>query len=166
MFRLIYPLPLYDIAVFMVLSVVIWTVLMRMGNRLSERGVRIVNAVLAAAAVAVITEFTLFGRAKDDYGVILVPFHSFIEAREQKEIYRTMLMNVFLFTPFGLFTPFAVKRDRRKSVLITVVSAFVLSAAVEFIQFSLSTGRCETDDVLCNTLGAFIGSLSYLFFTL
>ena len=46
-------------------------------------------------------------------------------------------------------------------MFITIVFAFLLSFTVEFLQYYYHLGRAETDDVICNTLGAAIGTLSY-----
>lgn len=94
---------------------------------------------------------------------ILIPFHSLIEAQTQPEKYREMLMNVFLFVPFGLTTPNALSRLKQSwPIVIAVVSTFVLSTSIEFAQYYFHLGRCEVDDVLMNTLGAVLGASSYI----
>lgn len=71
-----------------------------------------------------------------------------------------MLMNVFLFVPFGLTAPNVLSRLKRLwPVIFTVVSAFILSVAIEFTQYYFHLGRCEMDDVIMNTLGAAIGTV-------
>ena len=70
-------------------------------------------------------------------------------------------MNVFLFFPLGLTLPYALPERWRKKVFITIAFAFLLSFTVEFLQYYYQLGRAETDDVICNTLGVAIGTLSY-----
>ena len=75
-----------------------------------------------------------------------------------------MLMNVFLFFPLGMAcaNAFSDKMKMRRRVILTVAIGFALSTAVEYIQYRFSLGMAETDDVICNTLGAFVGSLSVI----
>ena len=114
---------------------------------------------------------TLHHRLPGERELILMPFHSFVEARSQREMYREMLMNVFLFVPLGVTMPFAlhknsltVRSQRRKIILFTIAFALILSVVIESIQFFFALGRAETDDVLCNTLGTALGTLSFLLF--
>lgn len=60
------------------------------------------------------------------------------------------LQNIAFFIPFGVLLP--VKKW--KAVLITVV---IFSAAIEIVQYLGGYGLAESDDVICNTLGAMIG---------
>ena len=93
--------------------------------------------------------------------LVLLPFHSFLEAQEEPEVYRSMLMNALLFLPLGLTLPFALPERVRRKILITILFAAVFSLAIEITQLILRMGRCETDDVLMNTFGAALGTLSY-----
>ncbi len=138
---------------------VFWTVLM-----LCLRG-RLKRAVCIGAAVAslaVIFALTVVKRSSGEHGLILIPFYSFVEAQAQPEMYRSMLMNVCLFLPLGLSLPLALPGKIRHRVLVTILCALVVSVLVEGVQLVLSLGRCETDDVIMNVLGAAIGSLSFL----
>ena len=73
-------------------------------------------------------------------------------------------MNVFLFFPLGLTLSNALPSKWRCSrrIAFTTLVGFVLSASIEFTQYRFSLGLAETDDVICNTLGAFVGSTSLL----
>jgi glycopeptide antibiotics resistance protein len=76
-----------------------------------------------------------------------------------------MQMNIFLFIPFGLSTPFALPERLRHKVLLTVPAGMVISACVEACQYFFSLGHCETDDVIMNTIGAFAGATAFLIYT-
>ena len=117
--------------------------------------------MVSVGVIFAIFVVTLLSRSSETVELILTPFHSFIEAKTQPEIYRSMLMNVFLFFPFGLTLPFALPEKWNRKALLTIVLALVLSFTIEFLQFHYHLGRAETDDVICNTLGATIGTLSY-----
>ena len=119
------------------------------------------NLMVSVCMIFAILTVTLLSRNSEGVELILTPFHSFIEAKTQPEIYRSMLMNVFLFFPLGLTLPFALPEKWNRNALLTVLFAFTLSFVIEFLQFHYYIGRAEVDDVICNTLGAAIGTLSY-----
>ena len=85
-------------------------------------------------------------------------------ARQQPEIYREMLMNVFLFFPLGLTLSNALPRKwhRWLRIILTTLIGCALSAGIEYAQYRYALGLAETDDVICNTLGAFLGAASLL----
>ena len=122
---------------------------------------KIINIFGGIIIGVVILMTTLSSRSNSVAELILVPLHSFLEAKTQPEIYRSMLMNVFLFFPLGLTLPFALPEKWNRKALLTIAFAFILSFVIEFLQFHYHLGRAETDDVICNTLGAAIGTLSY-----
>lgn len=147
-------------------AVLIWAVAMYLLNKKSSKSVRIINSVLSVIFVLAIIFITVIRKTTDKSEIILMPFNSFTEAKEQVEMYREMLMNVFLFVPLGLSLPFALKKRKINSALKTVIFACLMSVVIEIIQAIFSLGRCETDDVICNTFGAAIGSLSFVLFNL
>lgn len=116
------------------------------------------NILISALIIFVVVFITLINRGKQVYEPILIPFYTFIRAKEQKEYLRSMLMNIYLYEPLGLFLPFVFKKGQIwKSVLI----AFLLSVFIEAMQYFLSAGLTEIDDVLSNTLGAFLGTTAF-----
>lgn len=93
----------------------------------------------------------------------LVPFSSWINyfKGNNEEFLRTNIFNMLLFLPFGA-SLYAVRYTRssfKSSLIITSVSAMLLSVLVEFGQWFLQCGEVETDDVIHNVLGAVIGAL-------
>lgn len=119
------------------------------------------NIVLSVCGIVVILYTTILKRQVTEREIILIPFYSFYEAIGQPEFYRSMLMNVFLFVPIGLTVPFVLLDKVHKQVSRSVLFGFGLSIGIEVIQFAFCLGRAEVDDVICNTLGTFIGSLSF-----
>lgn len=99
----IYVQPLHRIVLFAVLLVFVWGTVGRRAYK--ERWWGCFNAVVFVGITAAILYMTLYIRSEGDHEVILTPFQSFIEAKEQPEAYRSMLMNVFLFVPLGLSLP-------------------------------------------------------------
>lgn len=122
------------------------------------------NFVLFCAAVIAILYATILTRTPGNYELILTPFAALSAARQQPELYRAMLMNVFLFFPLGLTLSNALPRKwhRWGRIAFTTLIGCILSAGIEYAQYHCALGLAETDDVICNTLGAFIGSTSLL----
>lgn len=123
---------------------------------------RIIGTVLAVIAAAGILYVTVFARGESGAGADFIPFSSFERAKIQPEMYRSMLMNVFLFVPLGLSLPFVFGGGTGKRILLTVLVGLLLSMTVEAIQYFGNLGIAETDDVICNTVGTAIGSCAYL----
>ena len=123
---------------------------------------RIIGAVLAAIAAAGILYVTVFARGESGAGADFIPFSSFERAKIQPEMYRSMLMNVFLFVPLGLALPFIFGGSTGKRILLTILVGLLLSVTVEAIQYFVHLGMAETDDMICNTVGTAIGSCAYL----
>ena len=146
----------------MLLSLLLlWPVLCQ---RVGERRRVLLNTALACAAAFIILYATILTRTPGVPAVILTPFAALSAARQQPELYREMLMNIFLFFPLGLTLSNALPRKwhRWLRIILTTLVGCILSAGIEYAQYRYALGLAETDDVICNTLGAFIGSTSLL----
>ena len=146
----------------MLLSLLLlWPVLCQ---RVGERRRVLLNTALACAAAFIILYATILTRTPGVPEAILTPFAALTAARVQPELYREMLMNVFLFFPLGLTLSNALPRKwhRWLRIILTTLVGCALSAGIEYAQYRYALGLAETDDVICNTLGAFIGSTSLL----
>lgn len=159
LFLMIYRQPLHRIIIFIILIVWLWGYL---GNSFREKSWwKLLNVSVFAGTVVAICFSTLYSRGESTGEIFLIPFHSFIEAKKEPELYRSMLMNVFLFVPLGLSFPFTISKQKH-SVVITVIFAFLFSVGIEAIQYYYKLGMCETDDVIMNTLGALIGAFGWI----
>lgn len=158
LFWRIYVQPLSAILLEMLLLPIIWVAM--------EKKVRdplrwkLLNAVVFLGIVAAILFTTVLSRGENPQEPSWIPLYTFVEAQLQPELYRTMLMNVFLFQPIGLALPNLLPK-KAHPVAVTVVFAMLLSIGVEAAQFHYQLGRCEIDDVIMNTLGAAIGAAAY-----
>ena len=161
MFQSIYSKPLSNIILAIVIAIVAWGYLR---TKVQLRRWTMANFVLFCAAVIAILYATILNRTPGNYELILTPFATFTAARQQPELYRAMLMNVFLFFPLGLTLSNALpqKWHRWGRIILTTLVGCALSAGIEYAQYRCALGLAETDDVICNTLGAFIGSTSLL----
>ena len=161
MLHFIYTRPLIVIILFMVLAFIVWGgSSAHMDARRWRRG----NLILAIFAAAAILYATILTRSEGSTGLILTPFATFTAARQQPELYREMLMNVFLFFPLGLTLSNALpqKWHRWGRIILTTLIGCALSAGIEYAQYRYALGMAEADDVICNTLGAFLGAASLL----
>ena len=161
MMRQLYAMPLPMVAVLMLAILLLWTALCQ---HFKGRIRTFSNVVLACAATLIILYTTLLSRTPGTYAVVLTPFAALAAARQQPELYREMLMNVFLFFPLGLTLSNALPRTwhRWLRIALTTLTGCVLSAGIEYAQYRFALGMAETDDVICNTLGAFVGASSLL----
>ena len=157
----IYTLPLRIVILLMLILMVTWAII----NPIFRKKKRIaINAFIFCLSTVSILYTTILTRAPGDYELILTPFSTFTAARQQPELYREMLMNVFLFFPLGLTLSNALpqKWHRWGRIALTTLVGCILSAGIEYAQYRYALGMAEVDDVICNTLGAFVGSTSLL----
>lgn len=161
MMRHIYALPLHMVIILMLALLIVWAMLSLHKNQKKRT---IINLVLCSITALTILYATILTRTPGDYKPILTPFATFTAAQQQPELYREMLMNVFLFFPLGLTLSNALpqKWHRWGRIILTTLIGCILSAGIEYAQYRCALGLAETDDVICNTLGAFIGSTSLL----
>lgn len=175
LFFLIYAMPLHRAILLMAAALLLWTVL-NTGLKNYRKQLRYVNLALFLASLAAVFFLTTYRGPVTYAELILEPFHFLEEAKAQPEIYRSMLMNVLLFFPFGLFLPYVLAggssdtpEEKQKHYLLRPVKhpvrwalllALLCSVLVEVIQYSFSLGRAETDDVIMNFLGTALGTLS------
>ena len=121
-------------------------------------------ALLLLAWLVVIAAATLADRIPGSATVQpqLLPFHSYrtVFLGGSRELFRSNFMNVALFFPAGLLACELLPRHwtcRRRLVCVVLLFALV-SAGIEFFQYCFAFGQVETDDVIHNTLGAFVGA--------
>ena len=161
MFQSIYSKPLLSIVLSIAIAVVVWGYLR---TKVLRRRWTIANLVLSCVVVIAILYATILTRTPGDYQIIPAPFATFTAALQQPELYREMLMNIFLFFPLGLTLSNALpqKWHRWLRIALTTLIGCILSAGIEYAQYRYALGMAEVDDVICNTMGAFIGSTSLL----
>ena len=151
----------WTVCILLLSLLLLWPMLCQ---RVGERRRVLFNTALACAAVFIILYATILNRTPGNYELILAPFASLTAARVQPELYRALLMNVFLFFPLGLTLSNALPRKwhRWGRIALTTFVGCILSVGIEYTQYRYALGMAEVDDVICNTLGAFIGSTSLL----
>ena len=161
MLHYIYTRSLIVILFFMGLLLVVWSIL---STHIAAKYWRRGNLILTILTAVAILYATILNRTESSTGLILTPFAAFTAAQKQPELYREMLMNVFLFFPLGLTLSNALPQKWHcwARIALTTLIGCILSTGIECTQYCYALGMAEADDVICNTLGAFIGSSSLL----
>lgn len=85
--------------------------------------------------------------------VDLIPFHFIVNYQIELVLF---VENIVLFIPMGLYMRSVMKKSKE-----TICFGVAISVAIELLQFIFCCGKTEIDDVIANTLGAWIGIISY-----
>ena len=97
----------------------------------------------------------------------IIPFHTIYQylysnnsAVDGWEVVSTLHLwaNLLLFVPLGIFLPLLSKKYR--SLLRILLSGFISSLCIEFIQFFIGR-RADIDDVILNVIGVLFGFIIY-----
>lgn len=129
-----------------------------------EKDKTFVSVILLLLSIFFILAVTILSRdIGSESELSLVPFNSWINyfKGNNEEFLRTNIFNMLLFMPFGA-SLYAVRYTRssfKGLLMITSVSAMLLSVSVELGQWFLQCGEVETDDIIHNVLGAVLGTL-------
>ena len=71
--------------------------------------------------------------------------------------YRNIIGNILMFVPFGFFTSFYLKLDKKRIIFYITL---IVSVIIELIQ--LKIGRAfDVDDIILNLVGSFLGYFMY-----
>ncbi len=169
-FHRIYVLPLEKIYAIIFLALLFWTAIAVFVHHSGSKTVRclwvLINALISVTFLIVILYYTVAGRAPETEKEIGF-FRTIEQIKAKPELIREMIMNMFLFFPFGMtfsYSMDAVLRKKTKkavySVIITVGLSFVVSCVIEFMQYRYGLGNSEMSDIVMNTAGGALGSVS------
>lgn len=160
----IYAIDIQKAVLMIIVSICLWGII----SSLFLRKIRMkhiwhsINIIVFMVSLVSILLLTVFSRnTTQEREICLIPCYTFYLALKSTEMYRTMLMNVLLFVPFGMAMPYILPKSCMRRIITTVLCALILSSIIEIVQYVLALGRAEVDDIICNTLGATIGCMSY-----
>ena len=127
----------------------------------NEKVYRMINIILFIVSILAMLRSTVLFRQTAYYSVSLTPFATLSRAFGDKVLSKSMLYNILLFMPLSLFgcSVFCSRGNKRAWLLIVSGSAF--SVVIETLQYALSIGQTDIDDVICNTIGLITGYLIY-----
>lgn len=66
--------------------------------------------------------------------------------------------NVALFIPFGFLLVTIIAERWRIPIVFSTLLGFFVSVGIETAQYVYAIGYTDVDDVVCNTVGAFLGA--------
>lgn len=148
------------------LTVILWTIIsiilwMLINKRVTKKTSRLLNWIILSVITIAIVFFTVTGRSvQAERRIHLVPFMSYIVSHGSGR--ETIWLNAFFFLPIGLSLPFLLPDKVKNKPRATILIACVFSLAIEIIQYAFKLGLAETTDVIMNTLGAALGTISYI----
>ena len=153
----IYRWPYSRLIIFVAAALIIYTLINVYGPK---KLCRVLNILVFLCITVTILYYTLSVRSvKGERTIRLIPFRRFFDYRPTG--FKFMWLNAFFFFPFGLSLPYILPDRFRRKVLITVIAAACVSVCIELAQYVFKLGSCETDDIIMNTFGAAVGTLSY-----
>ena len=139
------------------IMLIAWTLINRY---LPGKLCKVFNYIVTAADVTAIVFFTVSNRTIGaERPHRLIPFAHYFTSQSGIE---TLWLNAFFFLPLGLSLPYILPEKIKHKAAFTIITALIFSAMIEAIQYIFALGLCETDDVIMNTLGAAIGTMSYM----
>lgn len=154
----IYGWPFAKVIICAILTLIVYTLI----NIYAPKKLRSAfNGLVFMCIFVSIVLYTIINRsARDNRAVRLIPFQSLLFSKSY--LIRASWLNAFFFFPFGLSLPYIIPEKLKRKALITIISATCISLCIELVQYVFRLGHFETDDIIMNTLGASIGTLSYI----
>lgn len=148
----------YVLISFLVLSVAIVIGMLMMKGGRAKRFV--LGALLAEYYFLVLCSTVICRASRGEWHIEIMPFWNYLDIWNQVDYPADLievLLNIALFVPIGLLL--GGLGFKTKKILL---SGICLSGIIEVSQFAFCKGLCETDDLIHNTLGAFLGYLGFL----
>ena len=121
--------------------------------------------ILFLIYVAIVLRITVFRSTFtlqhlcQDGRIILTIFAGYIDLIRQKNWFAFIYLfvgNIIWFVPFGMYVQYIKKP---KKLLYIAFCGFLFSLIIETLQYVFGTGFSELDDLILNTLGAWIGAV-------
>lgn len=104
--------------------------------------------------LAVMLQLAFFSRPPGSRSAVNLTFLGTWGRSAQGNAY--VVENVFLFIPWGILLTLLI-RPFQKNGFFCALSGFAASCTLETAQYLTQRGFCQLDDVVMNTLGAFVG---------
>lgn len=148
----------YVLISFLVLSVAIVIGLLVMKGHRAKRFV--LGALLVEYYFLVLSSTVICRASHGERHIELIPFRNYLDIWNRVDYpvdLIEVLLNMTLFVPIGLLLG-GIGFKTKKILLLGIC----LSGIIEVSQFAFCKGLCETDDVMHNSVGVFLGYLGFL----
>ncbi len=93
--------------------------------------------------------------------IVLTLFDGYIDLIRQGNWFSFTYLffgNIIWFVPFGMYLQY---RGKTRTLWYAAIYGFLFSLCIETMQYIFGTGLSELDDLVLNTLGAWIGALLF-----
>lgn len=150
------------IGIYIFVAVLVWTLLSLIFRE--KKAWKLLNGSLCFLYIICVIYVTLLSRTGDSGEISWIPFQSLFLAAQYPDIYNQIAMNILMFVPIGLTMPNAICGLNRHCVRFTIISCCLFSLCIELCQYFFGLGRCEIDDIIMNTIGAVLGTTSFLLY--
>ena len=125
--------------------------------------IKVISAVLSVVYLLLLAYLTLvskyYGRELEHSSINIIPLRTIIEfltsGYNLKTITTNLLGNIAAFMPMGFLLPIVFNKLNRLRKVIYI--SFIASLMIEIMQYILSVGASDIDDVILNVLGAVLG---------
>ena len=130
-----------------------------------KRICKIIITILFLSYLAIVLRITVFRSTFtlqhlcQNGKIILTLFEGYIDLVRRGDWFAFTYLfvgNIVWFVPFGMYLQYMGKQ---RTLLRTAISGFLFSLLIETMQYVFGTGFSELDDLVLNTLGAWIGGV-------
>lgn len=141
------------VVLFLALCISAWRIFTRKGNVCIK--VKRMLGVMFTEYVVVLLCFTIFFRKEsEEHEIKYVLFHNYLV--NNMHLLKDALMNILIFIPIGFCSSVFLKHPKWMKILLI---SGILSCSIEFSQYILSRGYCDTNDIMNNCIGGMLGWL-------
>ncbi len=161
-FRYIYRMSIPSTIIVLILVCCLWSIITRKFKSVQKENVwKFINAFFFILWIVCVVHMTLFSRSSR-MEINLIPFHFITDTIKigNEEIFRTGWMNIILFVPGGMLLSYVINKPKLLNNTLQIIFLMLFSILIEVLQWHYQLGVVETDDVICNTIGAIIGVIS------
>lgn len=157
-----HPVVIYFTLTFLVAVALCMTLVYCWKHRESIDPSSVVALLVWFAVVLFLTLFSRIGGTATTQ-VWNTPFHGLVKAIKMQSLepLGDFLRNILLFVPIGYLIP-RINPEYLRKISFAVLGGVMLSTVIESVQLVTGLGCCDMDDIISNSLGAFIGYLLWL----
>lgn len=162
----------FSISRFLIITLIIFIILFGYSmsyHHITQKHINFRSTILlfdTLCYLVFIFEVGLFSRtAGQPSNVYLLPFRFlfFGSSITRMRLIIFAALNLLYFIPYGFLLGFMTNKMKSAvSMYISLCISFITSFSLEFLQYISKRGHFETEDIILNTLGGFLGCIIYL----
>lgn len=163
-FHYIYCMSIPSTIIMVLVICSLWNWLSTECNRINKKQLwQSVNRILFVIWIVCVLYMTIIIRGSV-VKINRIPFNFIVKAIKtgNEEFFRTGWMNILLFIPGGMWLSYGTKQHTKTKQILQIIFLMTVSVFIETMQWYYQLGTVETDDVICNSLGAIVGVTSFI----